>query len=524
MVSLDTLSYTPREISRPTEGSVCAAICGRLKRACLTDCGRLGAYIRRWWVMTTDFDFLVSGASRRDLWKVLLPLPGVLAMFSDIGLGNVVVLDAAVAILLVAASFLPAGALWPDFLIAGINASYVTAHCFLNPLGDFTLPGYRVLILFSMSTAGVHSVALTAFVAVGMAVAPMLAMGWQAVHIASCLYVLLVSIMVERRIAQLVSDKNANIFSYKALDMVSNSHGSAMYAQGAGGDGAFMPAQSRTTADPLSRGDETLAQASSRGSMADSMLSRVNLTDNRGSVADMMFSRLTPATPDEEALQVGRQASPQVLLPGAATHEAAKISNSDRLSQAKAPGDIKVVVGPEDATACSIPCSPTSSQKSPQTQFRAVKMTGFKNPGLNDMFIENSEPSYVINERETYWSSKGDFFLYRSAATNTWGAAKAKRFQNIKDGKSNGVAHSPEGFGLWDSGKAVQMKKAWREWDADASKWMTRQGSGVESRGKVRKKEQNVEKSTQTQFSAEAKATQTEPREPRPSGVAPAPA
>jgi len=304
--------------------------------------------------------------------------------------------------------------------------------------------------------------------------------------------------------------------------MISNNHGSAMYAQGIGGDGALTSAQSRNTADPLSRGDEAMAQASSRGSMADSMLSRVNLTDNRGSVDDMMFSRLTPATPDEEA-QVGRQASAQVLPPGAATHEAANISNSDRLSQANALGDIAIVPIPEDRNSSTTPpASPTSTEKSPQTQYRAVKMTGFKNPGLNDMFIENNEPSYIINERETYWSSTGDFFLYRSASTNTWGAAKAKRFQNIKDGKSNGVAHSPEGFGLWDSGKVVRLKKAWREWDADASKWMSRQGSGVDSRGKVRKKEQSADKGTQTQFTGEAKATQTEQREPRPSGSAPA--
>merc|ERR1711972_254671 len=150
-----------------------------------------------------------------------------------------------------------------------------------------------------------------------------------------------------------------------------------------------------------------------------------------------------------------------------------------------------------------------SSPRERKVVFRGVKLTGFRNSGLNELFVENADDEFMINGRETYWSSSGDYFLYRSESTNTWGAAKAKRFKQVRDGSSNGVAHSPENFEIWQTA-AMLAKKAWREWDAEENKWVTRQGSGVESRGKVRKKDAPFEKGTQTELSVEEKAVQTE--------------
>jgi len=136
---------------------------------------------------------------------------------------------------------------------------------------------------------------------------------------------------------------------------------------------------------------------------------------------------------------------------------------------------------------------------SPATKVtRAIKMHGFKNPALNELFVENPETDFVVNERETYWTYSGEYFLYKSAATNTWGVAKGKRFEQVKEAKTNGVAHSPEGFEIWQP-SAMLQKKAWREWDAETKKWTLRHGSGVESRGKVRKKDGPTEKGVQTE-------------------------
>jgi len=116
----------------------------------------------------------------------------------------------------------------------------------------------------------------------------------------------------------------------------------------------------------------------------------------------------------------------------------------------------------------------------------------------------------MISDRETYWSSSGDYFLYRSESTNTWGAAKAKRFRQIRQGQNNGIAHSPEGFEIWQTASSMLVKKPWREWDAESGKWITRQGAGVESRGKVKKKQAPNDKEIQTESRGEHKATQTD--------------
>jgi len=137
-----------------------------------------------------------------------------------------------------------------------------------------------------------------------------------------------------------------------------------------------------------------------------------------------------------------------------------------------------------------------------KTAYRGVKLRGFKDDGLNVLFVENTESQCQVNGRETYWSTTGDFFLYRSASTNTWGAARAKRFSQVKTGNSNGVAHSPEGFEIWDMDKSASPRP-WREWDAEAGKWLTRPGAGVESRGKVRKKDNPAEKSNNLEPSAD---------------------
>lgn len=162
-----------------------------------------------------------------------------------------------------------------------------------------------------------------------------------------------------------------------------------------------------------------------------------------------------------------------------------------------------------------IPPSPVNSMVSrlsnpSSSVLRAIKLSGFRNQALNDVFVENHDPEVLVGGRETYWSYAGDFFLYRSESTNTWGAAKAKRFAQVKEGKGNGVAHSPEGFEIWQQGSAL-AKKPWREWDAEVKKWMLRTGSGVESRGKVRKKESPPEKGTQTDFQGEDKGVQVSP-------------
>jgi len=144
--------------------------------------------------------------------------------------------------------------------------------------------------------------------------------------------------------------------------------------------------------------------------------------------------------------------------------------------------------------------SPPASIPEPERPvvLRGIKMAGFKLAELNVLFVENTDPDMMVNGRETYWSEEKDYFLYRSEATSTWGAAKARRLQAVRDGTSNGVAHSPEGFEIWDQTAVIaHSKRGWREWYADTKVWENRPGSGVERRGKVRPKAPPTEKACQ---------------------------
>lgn len=201
---------------------------------------------------------------------------------------------------------------------------------------------------------------------------------------------------------------------------------------------------------------------------------------------------------------ISRLDAEQVSMPGAAIHEAPHFSfdDLDAFSNWKG-GD------PDTATSSEVSYAldtPTGSQKTtgleispgPTTpsgvSLRGIKLHGFQTVGINALFVERKSPSYQIEGRETYWTAASDYFMYKSAGTNTWGVAKGKRFQQVKTNKSNGIAHSPEGYEIWLDGPETDLgppltRKNWREWDTTESKWAPRVGAGVLTRGRVRPKQ-----------------------------------
>eukprot|EP00913_Durusdinium_trenchii_P001513 g1400.t1 len=63
-------------------------------RASMNDCKILCFEIRRYLHVCFDRDFLASAASRRDLWRMLLPLPGIMALVADSGNHELMLMDA----------------------------------------------------------------------------------------------------------------------------------------------------------------------------------------------------------------------------------------------------------------------------------------------------------------------------------------------------------------------------------------------------------------------------------------------
>jgi hypothetical protein len=113
-----------------------------------------------------------------------------------------------------------------------------------------------------------------------------------------------------------------------------------------------------------------------------------------------------------------------------------------------------------------------------------VVLAGFtSNAVINSFYVEQPVEGYKINNRETYWSEKGDYFLFCSSGTGFWAVEKGKRFKQVKLGKSMGVAHSPKGY---DLGTITTSADSWWEWDKEVSKWVQRIGAGVIRRGRAR--------------------------------------
>lgn len=530
-------------------------------------------------------------------------------MLADTGQSDLVILDASVAIGLLAASFLPCSRIFSDCAIALLHAAFNCAHNYVllrkQLLGVDGLAPWscQVMSMFAMSLAGLHSLALTGF---GLSVVSTSlpysllppATREQAV---ACCCILVASAFSEQRVAWLVCERQAHEFGYKMLNSTATQHEDTWCSQRLSPRSVAVDRQESCAeeAGALRNNTEDFEEScysgphtfgSSRLSLADYVISRLSPSDasSQPSMADFVFSRLL-ADPSAAARARGQQprhrfAASQVEMPGAATHEAPCFSRQEQVlerggsslqeepsgelfGQGYQGGGIPNVnepsqeptgwwtsgrgseyqallpeaspqrkaalnfsnlsqtpgsKSPDREVSCGDllqprfaepPASPPASIPEPERPvvLRGIKMAGFQLAELNVLFVEDTDPDKMVNGRETYWSEDNNYFLYRSQATSTWGAAKARRLQAVRDGTSNGVAHSPEGFEIWDTQAVIaHSKRGWREWDADQSKWVNRAGSGVERRGKVRPKASPLEKACQAKPDTCSQACQTD--------------
>jgi len=482
----ETIQYLPQH---GRGGGVAKAIL----RSGIQDVRSFFIEIRRYVSDALDRDFLMSSASRRDLWRFILPLPGILAMLSDTDKNDLLLLDAGLSVSLFIMASLPTGWLLSDVVICMIFAAYLPVHSVMCLVPARLTASSPIMAAFTMASAGINGGVLVSFVTLSAIAAPWVAYPWTIEQIWACGYVVLMAIVVERRSTLLVgNERHTSEFGYKSLGL-------------AGGEEATrIPAEvisSRKTAESLSPRDRFGSEGESgplpidgpAGSFLGQLLSKVRSdgqeTKAAGPLASM-FSRLGAPTAVSSRSTQSRQrfAADPVRPPGAAAHEAPLFERGLELGP-----DIEQ----PDPSASFPPMlpSPTGSQVgiSSSSFLRGVKLGGFENEELNVLFVEKTDPRLVVNGRETYWPASAAFFIYRSASTNTWGVGKAKRFQQIKEGKSNGLAHSPESYELWLDVNEIpstpaSSKKNWREWDMEGNKWVHRSGAGVLSRGKVRPK------------------------------------
>mmetsp|Transcript_77032 Transcript_77032/g.225933 ORF Transcript_77032/g.225933 Transcript_77032/m.225933 type:complete len:559 (+) Transcript_77032:105-1781(+) len=515
----EAFTYIPREelCSPPARPTHADGIC----IPCLKAKEKLAAGLRRWWYVTTDRDFLVSSASRRNSWKVLLPVPGLLAMLTDAGFKDLVIVDAYATVALLLMACLPPGMLWSDLAISLVHALFYFAHSLarireqralhkdgMDCSGMFEPGSCQVLSVFAMASAGVHSTALASFNVLVAAASYFLHSDTTIEELVACIYIMAAASFAERRLAQLVFDAQGSDFRYKAL-MDSGDQ-----------DSLLLGNSPRHSVEKLVPGAEGALHSDGEESL-ESVHTHWHL---RASLTHSVNSVLAHLKPQETSQRLSRMlsrsrprfAAAQVQAPAAAMHEAPSFvelldipaaglndscysyysPSAPSMAESSDAQTVPMLAASEDLEQPYLPRMPSHPPVSPPpldqpAVLRGIKMHGFHTPQLNTLFIESRDDSSKVDNRETYWTEANDYFLYHSKATDTWGLAKGRRFQAVINGTSNGVAHSPEGYEVWCSkGRrgAAQGHGSWREWDTNAGKWLPRPNSGVESRGRVRPK------------------------------------
>ncbi|CAE8623201.1 unnamed protein product [Polarella glacialis] len=487
-------------------------------RAAIQDAKSCIVEVKRNWTASTDPDFLISAASRRDLWRLLLPIPTVLAMLVDHNSGNLLILDASFTAALFCAGNLPIAWLASDLVICLLFASYMPTHAVMSMPAELSYAAGPVAAIFAMASCGVNATILMCFAFLSYVTAPYIAVAWPEEQVICCAYVLFVACVTELRSASCAVDvRRHSQGGYKALTYLGD-------AVSTGPSRMIDAMSSRYTADSLPRcgGSDTEdpwrppPRESSGMALVDQLLARLGNPEGRGGqgFVTSIFSRVanpvqSVASRHKESRQ--RFAAEQVRPPGAAVHEAPLFSDktlsgvaaaADRPDPEASTGVNQYRPGSPSSSSSSLafpkfgaPGSPMSSSTA-GAFLKGVKLSGFKNETLNSLFVEKKGSTLLVGGRETYWLASNEYFIYKSSSsqlfhkgdsTTTWAVGKGKRFSQIQVGKSNGVAHSPEGFEIWAEGnEPAGSKKAWREWDAVANSWMTRPNSGVQSRGKVR--------------------------------------
>lgn len=110
---------------------------------------------------------------------------------------------------------------------------------------------------------------------------------------------------------------------------------------------------------------------------------------------------------------------------------------------------------------------------------RAVVLAGFvTNTPLNTQFIEQREPKFMVNNRETFWSVDCEFFIFWCKKELRWKVSLADHLAYNRKGGSKAIAGAPAGDDIL---RAQPLLIGWHEWDGAA--WVKQKGAGVAKLG-----------------------------------------
>ncbi|CAJ1351849.1 unnamed protein product, partial [Effrenium voratum] len=88
---------------------------------------------------------------------------------------------------------------------------------------------------------------------------------------------------------------------------------------------------------------------------------------------------------------------------------------------------------------------------------RALQLVGFWRNMVNTSYVERRHLEFIVNSRETYWSTDGSLFLYWCPKETRWRGSRAQDLLKVQQGESVALFGAPRGNDILSS------KRGWHE-------------------------------------------------------------
>lgn len=107
-------------------------------------------------------------------------------------------------------------------------------------------------------------------------------------------------------------------------------------------------------------------------------------------------------------------------------------------------------------------------------RLRSFSLSGFTKLGINTTYTERRQLDFVVNDRETYWSSDGNWFVFWCKTENRWLGSMAEHLERVQEGtKKASYFSAPTCLDFLTTSK----KRGWYEWSG--KQWTLKEDAGL---------------------------------------------
>ncbi|CAK0808196.1 unnamed protein product [Prorocentrum cordatum] len=108
-----------------------------------------------------------------------------------------------------------------------------------------------------------------------------------------------------------------------------------------------------------------------------------------------------------------------------------------------------------------------------RTPLTTVTLEGFKIQEMNVKYVERNQGEFTVNQRETFWSQDGQFFLYWDVSESRWKGTRAQDFAKVRVGGKSAFISAP----LDNDILFPSSLTGWMEFDG--KEWVRRKNAGI---------------------------------------------